>query len=263
MEAMAATNHILMATQRIVEQGEMFGDRSTIAIPEAFGYGAGGVVTAVHNPVFQLLTILLALSIVMLVRDRYGMKVLIGSLGRRLSEYLVSGSRDAFIPDGFYNMATLTGTIMITVAVSRYAPMLISDALVESEVLKVIVISLFAFAAVVAVGVFQKWMLRFIAAVSRNTEFVDLLASVRRTIFATASVILSPTVLLAALSSGGSRIWFWIFVAECCILAFLLVKETVGLFVDKKIPIFQWFLYLCAVEAFPVSLVCASIARLR
>ena len=43
--------------------------------------------------------------------------------------------------------------------------------------------------------------------------------------------------------------------------AFLYLKESLNLFISKKISILHWFLYLCTVEIFPVSLLWLSLVR--
>ena len=40
------------------------------------------------------------------------------------------------------------------------------------------------------------------------------------------------------------------------------LKESLMLFLSKKISILHWFLYLCAVEIFPVSFVWLSLTRI-
>ena len=45
-------------------------------------------------------------------------------------------------------------------------------------------------------------------------------------------------------------------------LLLLYLKESLMLFLSKKISILHWFLYLCAVEIFPVSFVWLSLTRI-
>ena len=68
-------------------------------------------------------------------------------------------------------------------------------------------------------------------------------------------IVISPALLLFALcprSTGG--LWFCIIVIELIITVGLYLRETLNLFIAKKISILHWFLYLCTVEIFPISL---------
>ena len=53
---------------------------------------------------------------------------------------------------------------------------------------------------------------------------------------------------------GTGGVWFCIIAVELAAAAVLYLKETLNLFLSKKVSILHWFLYLCTVEVFPVSL---------
>jgi len=53
---------------------------------------------------------------------------------------------------------------------------------------------------------------------------------------------------------GTGGVWFCIIAVELAAAAALYLKETLNLFLSKKVSILHWFLYLCTVEVFPVSL---------
>ena len=56
-------------------------------------------------------------------------------------------------------------------------------------------------------------------------------------------------------------VWFCIIVIELLATVFLYLRETLNLFLSKKISILHWILYLCTVEIFPISLIGLLAAR--
>lgn len=95
-----------------------------------------------------------------------------------------------------------------------------------------------------------------------SQPFVSQLMLLRRTYFALAVIVTSPALLLFALCPRGTgNVWFTVITIELAMTAFLYLKESLNLFISKKISILHWFLYLCAVEIFPVSLLWLSLVR--
>ena len=76
-------------------------------------------------------------------------------------------------------------------------------------------------------------------------------------------VFLCPLILLFLLASPdtGHILSFGILILGGALLL-LYLKESLMLFLSKKISILHWFLYLCAVEIFPVSFVWLSLTRI-
>ena len=72
-----------------------------------------------------------------------------------------------------------------------------------------------------------------------------------------------PLILLFLLTSPdtGHILSFGILILGGALLL-LYLKESLMLFLSKKISILHWFLYLCAVEIFPVSFVWLSLTRI-
>jgi hypothetical protein len=98
--------------------------------------------------------------------------------------------------------------------------------------------------------------------VTRGEEAVGAIMYMKRMSFALASIAMSPIFLFGVLSSEKlTESWNIVLFVECLILVFMYIKETLVFFVDKKIPIFHWILYLCTVEAFPLSLIWALTVR--
>lgn len=72
--------------------------------------------------------------------------------------------------------------------------------------------------------------------------------------FALLTLVSTPILALWLLAPvGEGRLWLWVIIIELVIIFVLYLKETLSLFISKKISILHWFLYLCGVEILPVS----------
>ena len=82
-------------------------------------------------------------------------------------------------------------------------------------------------------------------------------------LFSTFCRLLCPLILLFLLASPdtGHILSFGILILGGALLL-LYLKESLMLFLSKKISILHWFLYLCAVEIFPVNFVWLSLTRI-
>ena len=69
--------------------------------------------------------------------------------------------------------------------------------------------------------------------------------------------------MLIALIGYGAGYQIWMNVGLVAIAATLLLyaKESIELFISKKVSILHWILYLCTVELFPVSLIVLTAIR--
>ena len=75
-------------------------------------------------------------------------------------------------------------------------------------------------------------------------------------------ILLSPLLILVLLTEGVvARLALYTSIAVCSLTLILFVKETFLLFRAQRFSIFHWFLYLCALEFFPLSLLLAPIVR--
>jgi len=104
--------------------------------------------------------------------------------------------------------------------------------------------------------------LRIAGEVTLTQPFVGNLLHLKRIYAALAAVAVSPPLLLWVLCTGDSGKWlFYLILCESVILTILYLKESLALFISKKISILHWFLYLCIVEIFPVSLLWLLLVR--
>ena len=123
-------------------------------------------------------------------------------------------------------------------------------------------LSLLATFACLCVGLFQRGVVRLAGAVTLSQPFVSQLMLLKRTYFTLGVIVTVPALLLFALCPRGTGgVWFCIIVIELLATAFLYLRETLNLFLSKKISILHWILYLCTVEVFPISLIWLLAAR--
>ena len=241
----------------------VFGRESVTAVPGPVTVTPDD--TLIENAVFQGFVLLLAATYgTLLYRNLSDVRALIG----RVSRDTATGQRLAEGPGGsgfsrFLNVTTAIGMLFMGVVVVKYGDALMPQRLVAMLPHgAVLAMSLFATAACTAVAAFQLLATRLIGALTLSQPFTSQLVLLKRTYFALAVIVTSPMLLLFALCPRGTGgIWFTVIVAELAITAMLYFRETLNLFLSKKISILHWFLYLCTVEIFPISLLWLLTAR--
>jgi len=110
--------------------------------------------------------------------------------------------------------------------------------------------------------VVQYIILLIVGFVTRSLPTIHTLMRVRLTYFVFATVVVAPFLLVLQMSEGV-MVWR---VATCLaagLTLMLYIRESLDLFISKKISILHWFLYLCTVEIVPVTLLWQMAIRLR
>lgn len=234
----------------------VYGTQSRIVVPQRVAVSQTSSLT--DNAVFQGFVLLLAATYgVLLYRNLAD----VGSLLDRVSRDRASAKRLTEESGGsgfsrFLHIATTIGMLFMGVMVVKYGdslmPRSFADALSHGAV---VALSLAATSACVAVAAFQTAILRSAGALTLTQSFVSQLLLLKRTYFSLAVIVSSPALLLFALCPRGTGdVWFCIIVVELIVTAVLYLRETLNLFLAKKVSILHWFLYLCGVEVFPISL---------
>ncbi len=117
-------------------------------------------------------------------------------------------------------------------------------------------------AAILALAAMQYGILRLFGMASGHDTLFAELRTVKLRHFATATALLLPAVTIALLARPyAAALWLRVLGALCSILVLLFTKETFSLFKGQKVSILHWILYLCTVEAFPISLLLAPVLR--
>lgn len=215
-------------------------------------------ISLTENAVFQSFVLLLAATYAMLLYRNLGD---VRTLLDRISRDTATGQRLSEDPGGsgfsrFLNIATTIGMLFMGVMVVKYGdslmPSWFGETLPHGAVLA---LSLLATAACCGVVAYQMAVVRLAGAVTISQPFISQLVLLKRTYFALGVIVTSPVLLLFALCPRGTGgVWFCIIIIELAITAGLYLRETLNLFITKKISILHWFLYLCTVEIFPISL---------
>lgn len=253
----------LSADLRDVAPERIFGPASVCVPPDPLPRATAPSLT--DNPVFQSFVLLLAASYAMLLYRNLGdVSQLLGRIsrdtatGQRLFE---DPGRSGF--SRFLNATTTIGMLFMGVVVVKYG-----DTLMPRRLLEIIphgavlILSLLATAVCSLLALYQTTAVHLAGTVTLSQELVRQLQLLKRTYFSLAVVIASPALLLFALCPRGvGGIWFCVIAIELAVTAILYLKESLHLFISKKISILHWFLYLCIVEIFPITLLCLLAAR--
>lgn len=217
------------------------------------------------NVPFQCYVLLLAITYaVLLYRNLGDIKTLLNrtfhdaASRKRLSEDTGSSGFSRFL-----NITTAIGLLFIGPLAVKFGGERIGGLLPDHlEGVAMLGLSLATTLAAGIVVLYQHLVLRSAGAITVSRPFILQLLQLRRTYFALIVVGVAPVLLLFILCpphSGG--IWFHVVLLESAIALILYLKESLSLFLSKNFSILHWFLYLCAVELFPISLLWLSLTR--
>ena len=109
---------------------------------------------------------------------------------------------------------------------------------------------------------FQFGTILLAASICERSDIGHALTGLKSIYLAVGFVVIIPFGILFLLSASiPSAIGLWGAIFCTIITLILFVKETFFFFVSQKISILHWFLYLCALEIFPASLILAPFLR--
>lgn len=241
----------------------VFGNRTVIVVPDRLPPPESESLTG--NAVFQGFVLLLAATYALLLYRNLGD---VRTLLDRISRDALSGKRMTEDAGGsgfphFLNIVTAFGMLFMGVAAVKYGdslmPLSCFEQLSHGTVMG---LSLLATLATVALALFQSMLVRTAGAVTLSQPFAAQLVQLKQTYFSLLVLVTSPALLLFVLCPRGSGdVWFWVVAAELLVTATVYLGETLRLFLSKKVSILHWFLYLCTVEIFPLSLLWLLAAR--
>ena len=233
----------------------LFGEASVTVQPPQMQTAPPASLT--ENAAFQSFVLLLAAIYAMLLYRNLGD---VRTLLDRISRDTATGQRLSEEPGGsgfsrFLNIATTIGMLFMGVMAVKYGDSLMPSQLETLSHGAVLALSLLATAACYGVVLYQMTVVRLTGAVTLSQPFISQLVLLKRTYFSLGVIVTSPALLLFALCPRGTgNVWFCIIIIELAVTAGLYLRETLNLFIAKKISILHWFLYLCTVEIFPISL---------
>ena len=247
--------------QRIISVAEMFGAQSTPieATPTNIVEQ-----TLMGDTLFQLLTVMMMVAIIFFAaRHKHQIVAMFGRMLKGcLPEDFSAGRRDELLTRSFLNTSSAIGTGLVILFAVKYAPIWLSERFTPAEGWLSTTAAVYASLGVITINIYEWVVLWIVGKVTRYPDITGALLYMKRAGFSLAAIAMSPILLLGILSSSRvTDMWNIILILECAVLVLLFIKETLAFFIDKKIPIFHWILYLCAVEAFPLSLIWALTVR--
>lgn len=251
----------------LVSPETIFGSASQpVAVQAASITGGAAPLTdaLTSSPLFHIFTLLLLLLYMLSLYRRP--KMLQGILSRIFSadrsrrEEMYSHRSE---PSRFHWLEMLLGSLFAGILVVRLVGDIVSVQITGS---------IPAYAAAWAVpaaavlfrltGLFQLGLLKLTGSITVSQSFVSSLLYLRKLYFRLLVLLSTPLLLLYALHLSGRSVPLAVLTAlSVAFVAVLFLRETILLFVSKKVSILHWILYLCTVEIFPVSLFCLLASR--
>ena len=236
---------------RAVAPSEIYGAESHLASVDA-----ADVVTPMlsSEPMFHLL---LFASLVVYLHILYRSSHFLGSIYRDM--FTMRSERSLISQGGllplqrFKQIAAVMGFVTLALVVVRFAECMIpSDAHIYSSG----IVGYMPLLTMLIVLVYLAWYyaLHVVADWVTRSDVASTLASVGYMYFVRMTVVLYPLVAvwLLGVESAGVVVVPLLLVVLCLMLIFYL-KDTILLFIAKKISILYWILYLCTAFLLPVS----------
>lgn len=245
---------------RTVTPQAFFGEASTLS--ESPKFLRHEMQSGTSDPFFQLFLLLLAALYTRFIYLNLGD---ISQLLARTTKNSMSGKQRAFDDQSnvgysrFLNAVWAVGLLFAGAAALKFVAAYLPDTLPRGGAL---VLSLGISACCLLLALVQFGALSLAGAVTRTRPFAGQLIHLRRTYFAVAFLALAPVCLLYILCGEGQGAGcLYVIAVESVIIGILFLKESLTLFISKKIPILHWFLYLCIVECLPVSFIALTAVR--
>lgn len=224
---------------------QAFGTASELAAGTAAGIPFAETLT--DHPVFQGIVLLLAVAYMLMICAHF--HDIAGLFSRRHNDYVREGGV-TFGSDGSVQTAAVIGLLMTAVLAVRFAER------TPGALYGTMGVLLSALAAVFGIALFQCGALHLIGRITLSTDLTRALVHFKVLYLGLATVVAMPSALLLALCPPGEgQLWFYGTLLLSGTVAMLFLKESFRLFLAKKVSILHWFLYLCTVECFPISLI--------
>ncbi len=248
---------------RDASAAEVYG--TTSATLPASGFIPSSNESLTHNPLFQSFVLLLAALFGILLYRNIGDVM---SLAGRMSRNAASGKNLTDQSGGssfsrFLNIVTAIGIMFTGIAVVKYGELLapaLTDALPHYGAVLLIAVAGSVVGAVIAL--YQWLILHIVNYVTLHEELTRRLLLSKRIFFSLGVIATSPALLMFVLCpSGEGGLWFFVIAVVFAVTLILYLREILNLFLEKKISILHWFLYLCTVEILPLSLVWFLLTR--
>ncbi len=109
---------------------------------------------------------------------------------------------------------------------------------------------------------YQVMLIKLIGKIINDRGFALPMLQIKEITYTVVGIILLPTILCYALSSGHTReVFMYIAAIQLIAVLVLYISKTFLFFISKKFSLLHTILYLCAVEIFPMTLFWALFNR--
>lgn len=165
--------------------------------------------------------------------------------------------------DNFLNSLVSLGILTLSLAIVKAADMLAgADMAGTLPGWAVFLLAPVAWVLLGLIFLYQTLVLKISGTLTYSGKFISNLRYIRKIDFSVAAVLLTPFFLMFSTSAeSDARAISYIIIAVLCAIVIFHLARTWMLFVDEKISKLYWFLYLCAVEIFPVTFLLLSVRK--
>ncbi len=241
-----------------VSAERLFGEASQLVVPRMQSFATEQ--TAAGAPLFQGFVVLLAAAYLLFVtrNPNHVVQLLSRTFHRNAGRPRLFDSHGGSLYAGFQRKAILLGLLAAgTVAVRHAGPWL------GGMPFPPVVVALGSALLLAAVFGAEAALLETIGAVTLARDTLREIIGIKQGVLAWGAIVLTPTLVLAALCPAD-KVWLLTYIAggELIATAWLFLQKSGRFFLSKKISILHWFLYLCIIEIFPISLLWLLPARI-
>ena len=246
--------------QNIISAEELFGEKNQLV--EQVGGGALSEISSL-GLFYQCATAAIALLFIFILVHHFTIfRHLVGSYFSKQG----SNSDTPLFAAEIKNIklfTSLVGSLLLSLLIMRLSvESWAAPAFVAFTSLSVWEIGAISLGAILITFLVERLMLYIVGVVSERTDLCNMIWHTKHLYFSILIILLSPMLILMLLTDGKvAEIALYTSVIVCSLSLILFVKETFLLFRTQRFSIFHWFLYLCALEIFPLSLLFAPIVR--
>lgn len=115
----------------------------------------------------------------------------------------------------------------------------------------------------VALGAIQRGLTGGICALVRRPDLAQGVSILADTTMALVALVATPLGLFFVVNAGSSAVWFGVAAVVVAALGLVIFAgKSLIFFIEQKISILLWFLYLCTVVLIPIGIVVALVVRI-
>lgn len=234
---------------------DVFGAQSILA-PQNLVSLSGNNSHLYDSPIYQIIVLCCFLGYCFLV---YYFRGYIGDLISAVKSKLFENKildEQSYTFTLFMNCVTALGFLSLGVVIIKYIDIFAGKEVAYAlPIWGVHLLAPVVTAAITLIAIYQRIVVIGVGKLTFTSQFTDRLLYLKKLIFSTYIVISLPFVMLLALNSSPiQNLVSYLFVGITIILIIFMLCKTYTLFIEQNVSILHWFLYLCSVEIFPISL---------